>query len=299
MTIGLPRALLYYRYGTQWRVFLELLGCRTVVSGPTDARILARGTRAAIDENCTPLKVFLGHVESLLGRCDAILIPRITRLGKHDELCACFFGLPDVVRNTFPDAVLIFCNAEGGNQRRAYLQLAASIGKRRGAARAYRLAARAQRAEDAARREAQDRLFRDAPGPRILISSPGYVVGDEFLGGAVTRLVREQGGVPLLTADCDREACRPLAETLTPGLHWSMNRENVGAIARHSHQVDGVLLVTAFPCGTDALVSEMVARRLRGVPLARLMLDEQQGEEGLRTRVESFMDMLKARAAYG
>ena len=298
MVVGLPRALLYYRYGTQWRVFLETLGCTVAVSGPTDARLFARGARAAIDENCAPVKIFLGHVESLIGHCDAILIPRVTRLGRRDELCACFFGLPDVVRNTFPDAPLVFCNVEG-DPRRAYLRLAAALGKRRGAARACRIAEEARRRGDAARSREQDRLFREAPGPRVLIAAQSYVIGDDFLGGAVTRLVREQGGTPLLTAACDRGACRPLADALTPGLHWSVSREHVGAIVRHGPQADGVLMVAAFPCGTDALVGEMVARRLRGVPLARLTLDGQHGGEGLRTRVESFMDRLKERASHG
>mgnify|MGYP002573515071 FL=1 len=34
--IGMPRALLHYRYGTLWTTFFEALGCDVVLSAPTD-----------------------------------------------------------------------------------------------------------------------------------------------------------------------------------------------------------------------------------------------------------------------
>ena len=40
LTIGLPRAMLYYRYSVLWRTFFQELGMETVDSGPTDREIL-------------------------------------------------------------------------------------------------------------------------------------------------------------------------------------------------------------------------------------------------------------------
>ena len=43
MVIGLPQGLLYYRYGALWQTFFNELGIETVLSGPTDRRIMDAG----------------------------------------------------------------------------------------------------------------------------------------------------------------------------------------------------------------------------------------------------------------
>ena len=72
LKIGIPRAFLYYRYHTLWETFLEELGVDFIVSPPTNKAILNAGSICAIDEACLPMKIFLGHVDWLIGRCDKI-----------------------------------------------------------------------------------------------------------------------------------------------------------------------------------------------------------------------------------
>ena len=74
-TIGIPRALLYYRYGTLWRTFFEELGFAVQVSPDTDRAMLEAGDAASIDECCLASKVYCGHVDWLLGKCDAVFVP--------------------------------------------------------------------------------------------------------------------------------------------------------------------------------------------------------------------------------
>ena len=45
ITIGLPRALLYYRYYALWRTFFQELGIEVAVSTPTDRDILDRAEK--------------------------------------------------------------------------------------------------------------------------------------------------------------------------------------------------------------------------------------------------------------
>ena len=56
-----------------------------------------------------------------------------------------------------------------------------------------------------------------------------------------------------------------------------------------------MILLTAFPCGTDSLVNELVIRRVHEVPVIQLLMDEQQSDAGLQTRIESFLDILGER----
>ena len=55
--IGMPRALLHYRYGTLWTTFFEALGCDVVLSDPTDRSTVARGDALSNDECCLASKI--------------------------------------------------------------------------------------------------------------------------------------------------------------------------------------------------------------------------------------------------
>ena len=92
-TIGLPRALLYHRYGSLWESFFSELGIKTILSQPSNRALLERGSALAIDESCLSFKLFLGHVDALLGKCDAIFIPRYSNYGRDIVFCMVLYGL--------------------------------------------------------------------------------------------------------------------------------------------------------------------------------------------------------------
>ena len=95
MKIGIPRALLYYRFDTLWRTFFQELGFETVLSPVTDKTILDEGSRYSIDENCLSSKLFFGHIAVLEGKCDAVFVPRIANYGKEGIMCTRFEALYD------------------------------------------------------------------------------------------------------------------------------------------------------------------------------------------------------------
>ena len=298
MTIGIPKALLYYRYNHLWTTFFTELGCEVVTSPDTCQAMLAEGVARSVGECCLPVKLFMGHVASLLGRCDRILVPRFETLEKNEEFCVRFWGLPDVVRSTFPDAPLISYNLQGhkwDSERRGFLQMGAQLGKSAAQTqRAYYLAVREQERQDSLSEQRQRALFASC-APRVLLVSQPYLIHDAYVGAPLVRMLGEQGGVPVFSDRCDRRACRVSAASLSADLYWTMNKEAIGAIPLVQKDVDGVLLISAFPCGTDSLVNELVLRRVRDVPVAQIVLDEQQGEAGLQTRIECFIDMIYER----
>lgn len=98
MRVGLPRALQYYEFYPLWRTFLEKSGFEVVMSAKTTKAVLERGVALAADEACLPVKLALGHVDDLVGRCDAIFIPRLITMEPNGFLCPKIVGLPDIVR---------------------------------------------------------------------------------------------------------------------------------------------------------------------------------------------------------
>ena len=68
----------------------------------------------------------------------------------------------------------------------------------------------------------------------------------------------------------------------------------MAAISHYEKQVDGIILITAFPCGPDSLSNEMIERNVN-IPLINLIIDDANSDAGLLTRIESFIDILEER----
>ncbi len=89
---GIPRALLYYEYYPAWQTFFEELGAEVVVSPPTTQVILVEGSSRVVTDTCLPVKVFCGHVLTLVNKCDYIFIPAIRSVKSKIYNCSKFLG---------------------------------------------------------------------------------------------------------------------------------------------------------------------------------------------------------------
>ena len=301
MKIGLPKALLYYRYGVLWETFFHELGFDVEVSADTSKETLEIGTKTTLDENCLPLKIFMGHVKSLIGQCDRILVPRFSRTSKTEEYCVRFWGLPDVVQNTFPNAPIISYNLDIGLHRSeaaAFIKIGHTLGKSKSAAfQAYRAGCRAQQRLEQQNMRVQSTQLHTSD-KKILSAAQPYLIHDAYVGGQLQKMIAQQGVTPVFSDRCNRRLCRALSKEISNDLYWSLNKEMIGAIELCKNQVDGIILLTAFPCGSDALVNELVLRRVQNVPIIQILMDEHTAPAGLETRIESFVDILAKRRPY-
>ena len=91
----------------------------------------------------------------------------------------------------------------------------------------------------------------------------------------------------------DRDWALKHSRELSSTCKWEISREILSGIAMHRGDVDGIILLSAFPCGPDAMVNELIARRVKGVPMLNLVLDGQSGTAGVETRLESFIDIIR------
>ena len=230
-TIGLPRAMLYYRYHTLWRTFFQELDVPVTVSAPTDRGILERGTALAIDEACLSLKIYLGHVAALAGKCDYILVPRISSFGRHRNMCTRFEALPDLVRNVFRNTEVKVLSYDVDvllgkrDEEAAFLELGRTLGRPpRAVKRAYQRAKKAELARHRAQVQAQEALFRQE-GLKILIAAHSYVAEDPCMGKPVTDYLRGAGVVPLRADLTDREGALKRSRELSPTCKWELSRE--------------------------------------------------------------------------
>lgn len=298
MTIGIPKAFLYYRYRILWESFFENLNVATVTSPDTNKEILRQGTMYAIDEACLSSKIYLGHVEALIGKCDYIFVPRISNFGTRDILCTKFSAIYDIVANTFRDKniKLIDYNIDtrkSENEMSAFLSLGKELSKKsRYVFLSYMMAKQAEKLDhDEALR--QQNLLLTQNGLKVLIVGHGYNVYDPMIGEPVVKYLRSLGVTPVIADIVDRKKARERANGFSDTLPWIYNKELVGAVLEYKDKVDGIILMSAFPCGPDSLVNEIIMRRVKDRPILNLLLDNQEAAGGIETRLESFVDILR------
>ena len=299
MKIGIPRALLYYRYHVLWNTFFQELGIETVISPHTNKTLMDAGSHYAIDENCLS-KLFFGHVSALEGKCDAVFVPRIANYGKDGVMCSRFEGLYDMAVNTFRDHDIDFvtCNVDIQQkcpEEQAYIMLGVSLGASEAKAReAYQKSYQAwQAAQKAHIAEEEARLHDDRI--KILVVGHSYNLYDEYIGKPILKGIEQLDAVPICSDAVDLKQAQEDSLNICKSVPWIMSRELLGSIAKYHNDVDGIILLTAFPCGPDSMINEMIIRRIKDRPILNLLLDSQDGNAGIETRLESFIDIIRFR----
>ena len=302
VTVGIPRSLLYFRYGVLWQRFFQELGIQTVVSAPTNLEIMNTGARFASSEMCLAMKIYMGHVDALRGKCDYVLVPRIRDFGIRRVMCANFEALPDVVSNIFYEApfkVLSYDidSSKKKDEQRAMVEMAVSIGFSHGRAlKAYKQARKAQNDATARKVKQNEALYRQN-GLKLALAAHSYILDDEYIGKPIIKYL-EENGVTVIRADLtDRKKAMKVSEKVSPTLKWELSREIVGSLAMHHEEIDGAILLSVYPCALDSMVDDMLIRknRMAHIPVLQMTLDAQTGTAGVETRLESFIDILKMR----
>ncbi len=306
--VGIPRALLYYRYGIAWRTFFEQLGRDVVLDEPSDHGTLEVGDRLSVDECCLASKLFLGHVSALIDAgVDAVFVPSLMGYGRFDTFCTKFQALPDLAANAFAVAgkpvriiSLRIDELRGETEEAAFKGLAARFGaSRKEAARAYKAARAAQRSYDEAMAREQEKLVKSlgklpaAERPlTILVAAHPYVSHDPFVGGVVEDALRDLGACVLFADETDRARALKRSYEFSHSIPWIVNRELIGSILMLHEHIDGIVLMSAYPCGPDSMADDAIERCIKGKPILTLTVDAQAGTAGVETRVESFVDIL-------
>ena len=135
------------------------------------------------------------------------------------------------------------------------------------------------------------------PSCRIGLVGHCYNLYDRYVNlDIISRL--EALGAGVVTPDMLPEAALGReARVLSRELYWTYGKEILGAAGYLSRgRVDGIILLISFACGPDSLLAELAVRKLRDrVPMMLVVIDEETGEAGLMTRLESFVDMVQRR----
>ena len=295
--VGIPQALLYHEFGSLWQDFFQNIGITAALSGETNKQIIDRGMALAIDESCIPLKVYLGHVASLLDTCSHIFVPRIAQYYPDNHLCAKLAGLPDIVQNTFRLAKekIISPNIEDRSAATT-LQAIQTICRPLGVSvvaghQAYYQTLKNWR-KDVPLRASQ------RSSPKIAVLGHSYIINDVFFNSEIKRKLTSQKVDIITPDDVPSKMLYEEANVYRQDIYWQLSLKLAGAARYFSRQADiaGIILVTSFGCGPDSLVNEYLEHHILkpgNKPYLLLTIDEHTGSAGLITRVEAFWDIVE------
>ncbi len=321
--IGIPRALMYHYYYPMWKVFLNELGLELKLSPRTNKKIINQGVKIAVDDICLPFKVYYGHVLELKDKVDYLLVPRFISLGTNNFVCPKFMGLPDMLRANItglPKLIEPVIDLRKGFM--PVRRTAREIGKIFNMGfweveRAYRKAIKVQKefekiqvegksTVDAInilfnKHENQNEYTEDNEINKLNIAVLGhaYIINDDYMSMNIIKHLEDMGLNVTTVEMYDHSSLESAATLQNKKLFWYFNRKVMGT-AYHlfsEDKIDGIVQVTAFGCGPDSLVKELIDIRGKrnNVSILNINIDEHSGENGLITRLEAFVDLLERR----
>lgn len=297
ITIGIPKALLYYKYSELWTTFFEELGCEIIVSPNTSKKILEDGIKYSLDESCMAMKIYMGHIYYLIDKCDYILVPRLKCIKKHEKLCTNFSALYDLVNNIF-DKKLVHYNLDVEHKEDelyAFTTMGLSLGfPYRKIIKAYKIAKEKEKLLKERSITKQKSIIASSNKIKILLAGHPYNIHDEFIGKQIINILEENNIEIIYSDKYDDKYLEKEVKIISPKNYWTYNKEIIASIAHYQEVVDGIILITSFPCGPDSLSNEMILRNVK-VPITNLIIDETNSDTGLLTRIESFIDILEER----
>ena len=315
--VGIPRALLYYRYYPAWKTFFNALQAEVVLSPETNKEILDAGVRLAVEEACLPVKIYLGHLACLRDRgADLIFVPRVVAVEEKKYFCPKILGLPEIARCSVPGLPeLLTVEVNMRKKARKVIsclkKAAAVFDCRPGTAeKAIRAASKAQKRYGLA-------MSRGGLTPadylngvqsaannhrrlKVGVLGHAYNIYDLFLSMNIIGKLKDLGAEVITTEMLSFDALREGQECFSKESFWTFGHELLGA-AGYFHKkgiIEGLVLVASFGCGPDSLICELVERyyrRRQEIPVLLITLDEHTGEAGVVTRLEAFVDMLQWR----
>ena len=318
--IGIPRAMLYYKYFPMWHTFLKELGVEIVISENTNMKTVARGSAHVITDTCLPVKVYMGHVTDLAGKCDYVLIPVLRSIKRKVLNCSLFLALPDLTKAVAPKAPPILeieFDANRG-QRFLYHQIY-SLGRnftlnplriRRAALKAWQTHLKYQDIMVQQKITPQEAITaltgigKDETVPKttttsnlsIAVIGHAYMLYDEEVNHNLMKRLRKQK-VNILTPEMlTQQQITAGMNSLVKDHYWTAEEEVIGAGGYYLDSgVDGVIAAMAFGCGPDSLMMSLVQRyaaKKTNTPFMCITLEEHTAEAGIVTRLEAFVDMI-------
>lgn len=292
--VGIPRSIFYYYYGEIWKNFFDYLNIPYIVSPNTNKNIMLKGTNIANDEMCLALKTYLGHVSYLKDKCDYILIPRIDNEKIDNQTCTNFLSAYDIVKNVV-NVKLLNYNIDLENRetlKKGLIKIGKKLNKnKRQSVKACNYAIKKYNEKRKKEIKENEKKLKSNKTKILIVSHP-YNTYDDLIGKDIINYLEKNDIAVIFSDKFDSKITGKLSKELSKDLYFKYSKDNIGSIVYTKGKIDGIIFISAFPCGPDSLANELVMRKIK-IPYINLIIDDNSSFTGTETRLESFIDVLK------
>jgi predicted nucleotide-binding protein (sugar kinase/HSP70/actin superfamily) len=312
MKIGIPTTLFWTYHASYWRKFFQLPNVETVLSEISNETTVLTGSRLLPHEFCLPMKVFMGHVVSLMEqKVDLILAPIMVSKNRRNFACPKLIGLTDIIKYTAGlsekslFAPIIDCQG-------MHLRMLSLPQQRIASPRQLKAAeTQANRHwEQTLRqcREARLTLPEILTGPQFLAPTGGLAIGvlgyayalyDPWISKGILNRLNALGVSVTTWEMLEPDRIGQCLQSFRPVLYWNFGKVILGAGLHFlaDPSLDGIIYVSTFGCGPDSVITGLLSIEAdrRRKPLLIINLDEHSESIHLQTRLEAFTDMLSER----
>ena len=293
--IGIPRAFLYYRYYILWKTFFEGLGCKIILSSITNNSIVDVGKELSVDSDCLPLKIYLGHISSVLNKCDYVLIPRVCNYGKGKKVCNKFNNIYNIVCTSFP-IINIICydidNLKFKYEIFDFIKMGFKVNKNIfKIIYYYYLGKRKNRQHNLTLIRNQENILRSNK-PKILIVSHPYVIYDEFFSNIIVKCLKDNGIQILYSDRMDRKESTIYANDFFNVPDCLYTREMIGSFSYYNSAIDGVIFLSSISCYFSSFINELI-RNVKAIPSINIVIDDLMRNNDICDKMNFFVNSVK------
>ena len=313
-TIGIPRCLTTYSLYPLWRRFFNDLGYQVVLSRRTDTEVVRRANEITAADFCFPVKIMHGHAAELAERDDVdfIFMPHVICAENNpnttnSHYCPYVQAHPSIIRSALMlhgvDASrLLTPVVDFRVRRRAALRalkegLAKPLGLTAAEIRQAWTAALAEQKEfDRRRGEEGRKILREIEekGEQaiVLIGRP-YNTLDLGANLGLPQKIADLGlkVIPMDMLPYDLDTLHPIFANM----YWEYGQHILAAANFvREHKNLHAIYFSNFSCGPDSFLLSFAEEIMGDKPMVILELDEHGGDAGYLTRIEAFLDVVRA-----
>lgn len=309
-TVGVPRALLLYKFFPLANAFFRTLGYNVILSDVSDEETVRLSQQTARGETCYPVKLIHGHMAQLADAgIDYLFMPRVHTVKhgavkvEHNYGCPYMQVAPLLVARDLGleergiQLIAPELDLDLGQQAMASAMM--GVGVQLGhdpheTAKALLAGGFAVNEFSCKVEELGSQLIDSLePNERVLvIVTRNYGIEDAVLNMGIPDLLLDRGQKVITVShlegghDCDISrdypcVCWPFGQHLLTAMK----------IIRRDPRLFAVYL-TNHGCGPDTMLTHLMAEEMKGKPYLQIEVDEHFSKVGVITRIEAFLNSL-------
>lgn len=304
--IGIPLIFFFHDQLPLWKAFFKELGLGIKISPFTNRSIVNLGVEAVNTDTCFPVKVAHGHVLYLANEgVDALFIPSFKNLNlqgeEYDRGLACPFvqTIPYVIKSSLKERLPEVLSPVIDFSRPDYL-----ISELHRVLKPFRIpksaikvslekALECRKEFDVLLKEMGKEVLNSKEELKIVIIGRAYNAFDSGMNLDIPRKLSRLG---IKTISMDMLPIDDInIKDDWPNMYWRSGQRILRA-ARFIAKRDDLypIYIGNFSCGPDSFILKYFSEELSGKPFLHLEIDEHSADAGLITRVEAFIDSIKA-----